>query len=1777
MRNLTASRWLWLATWLVVVPAALGFREPEYEAIGNFDARTKGKPSVIASEQRAAADILRRQVPGVQVHFDDVRGLARHVHSTTSFLTGPRSSGKSVKAAAAAAINQDDPHRPTKVFLDSHPEIFGHGSEVLRGTRLERDYTTRHNGLRTAVWQQHIDGIPVFEGVMVSHTTTNGELVAISSQVVPDAVDIADRSLPNRAAFLTTPTISLSRAVELAGANIGDLVDKSTLVLKERVGKGPAARHTMRGGNMRGPSDAKLVWLPTGKGALRLCWEVVMTKRSSGEAFRILVDAASGEVWVRHCMTAYLTDATFRVYTGESPSPFSPGSATPSSYQPPVTNRELVSMLAVINTNASPNGWIDDGVFETVGNNVDAHLDRDGNDAPDLPRPTATNRVFDFPQNFSLSPTETNNQSSAVVQLFYWCNWVHDRLYELGFTETAGNFQSNNFGRGGFGNDALQADAQDYPGFNNANFTTFADGTAPRMQMYLFSGPFPPRDGDIDAEIVIHEYIHGLTGRRVGNGVSISAKQTQGLGEGWSDFYALALLAQPDASVGGNYPMAAYISYLFGGTLTQNYYYGIRRYPYSTNLLVNPLTLKDIDPIHADSHVGVPRSPALGNSATEVHNMGEVWCVTLWDARANLINKLGHSAGNQLILQLVTDALSLSPANPTYLEARDAIIEADLINNAGANYKELWSAFAKRGMGASATIPPNSTTIGVQEAFDMPDDLRITPNSGLTSSGVVGGPFYPGAKSYMLTNFGTNTISWTVGKTDNWLAIVLTNGVLPPAATTNVLISLKPDTLALPAGVYTNVVVFTNISNGATQSREFILAVGQPDYFTEFFDALDNDLSFQSFTFTPDGSGSFYNACRQVASSFPVDPTGAIPLSLTDDSYTFITVTNGSHVSLYGTNYGGFYIGSNGYLTFDTGDNQYYETLANHFNRVRVSGLFLDQFPDAVSIISWKQLSDRVAVTWQNIPEFNTTNRNNFQIELFFDGRIRMTYLSVMSHHGIAGLSQGKGVPSGFVESDLSQYSMCLPPLIVTLPDAANEGVGVLTNQGLVSIGLTMTNDVVVQLASSDATEVTVTNSVTILAGQTNAFFDLNVVDDNILDGSQKVYVMATALGFPSGAGCMVVNDNESAILSVVLPDGVLENGGVFTNLGVVTINTPPPNDVSVALASSNPKLQIPANVTVSAGQTSAVFNLVIVDNNLVDGTQSATVTAHVANWIDGVASMAIFDNETSYDFLDHFQLGPVAPTQYVGAPFALTIAAKTPPDAVFTNFSGPVKLIGLRNLATNESVRVMAYVGHADLNGAFSNTLAAISSVFTNYTVTTTTNTNSASLQADLVSQQVFLMPQQTNAPTNFFNQLGGAWSNVLRDFTARGGFVIVCSSAFDEYQILTQSGLMDLQRVVTGSNATLQVLLTNALTLNLSNSFNVTNVSLYSSSNATAVIGVPPGSNSAVYVANYGLGHAVLLGADFVQLGSPLDRVMGNAVKWAQSSGYQTIAVTPSSVSNFFGGTSMPSVVSVAQTVTNMFLAVCDGNGHSGTGNLFSVVFNQAPVASNLSFTINADSATNLPLVAFDQDGQSLTYSIASQPTNGLLSALFSTNGVFVYTPAHAFVGTDLFTFTVNDGITNSLPALVNVTVLSLADTNANGIPDSWEVSYGMSLSTNSANADPDGDGLTNFQEYLANSNPNNPQSGFLKPQIAKLANGHYLITWCSVGGTRYRVQFGDGDVSGNYNGSYIDIVRPAWLEIDPATVGVAATNSFVDDFSLTAGAPLHGHRYYRIKLVR
>jgi len=306
----------------------------------------------------------------------------------------------------------------------------------------------------------------------------------------------------------------------------------------------------------------------------------------------------------------------------------------------------------------------------------------------------------------------------------------------------------------------------------------------------------------------------------------------------------------------------------------------------------------------------------------------------------------------------------------------------------------------------------------------LPDVLTVIPEDAFEPTGAMGGPFIPESKSYTLTNDSNVPLDWTAGSSESWIDVEPNSGTLNPGGSNTVEVSINTNANGLDPGTYTGAVTFTNITTDVKHVRTVILTVTPPDYFTELFDLQDNDMASRTLNLVLDCSGSFYSPCCETAAEFPTDPNGGTPVLLDDDDYEQIILDANAAVSLYGQSYNSFYIGSNGYITFETGDTQYLETLDNHFLFKRISVLFDDLSPNAGGTVSWKRLADRVAVTFENVPEYSLSNANSFQVEMFFNGNIRITLLGIAAVDGLVGLSDGNGVPSDFTESDLSEYRL---------------------------------------------------------------------------------------------------------------------------------------------------------------------------------------------------------------------------------------------------------------------------------------------------------------------------------------------------------------------------------------------------------------------------------------------------------------------------------------------------------------------------------------------------------------------------------------------------------------------------------------------------------------------------------------------------------------------------------------------------------------------------------
>ena len=237
----------------------------------------------------------------------------------------------------------------------------------------------------------------------------------------------------------------------------------------------------------------------------------------------------------------------------------------------------------------------------------------------------------------------------------------------------------------------------------------------------------PNLDGDIDNGIVCHEFGHGISTRLTGGPANSSCLgNAEEGGEGWSDYIALMMTTNwataqlTDGTLAR--PMG---TYAIGQVATG---LGIRNYPYSTNTTTNPLNY---------SHLGLGAvAPWNFSNGTEVHNIGEVWCMALWEMTWGLIQQQGSinpnlfnatsTGGNSVALKLVVEGMKLQPCSPGFLDARNAILRADQNLYAGAHLCAIWTAFAKRGMGWNAVQGSSNSASDQTASFALPPAPTIT-------------------------------------------------------------------------------------------------------------------------------------------------------------------------------------------------------------------------------------------------------------------------------------------------------------------------------------------------------------------------------------------------------------------------------------------------------------------------------------------------------------------------------------------------------------------------------------------------------------------------------------------------------------------------------------------------------------------------------------------------------------------------------------------------------------------------------------------------------------------------------------------------------------------------------------------------------------------------------------------------------------------------------------------------------------------------------------------
>ena len=388
-------------------------------------------------------------------------------------------------------------------------------------------------------------------------------------------------------------------------------------------------------------------------------------------------------------------------------------------------------------------------------------------------------------------------------------------------------------------------------------------------------------DASFDNGVIAHEYGHGISNRLTGGpshaGCLENAEQG---GEGWSDFFALMLTIEPgDAGADprgiGTYSLAETPD----GA-------GIRRYPYSTNQGISPLTYGDI-----------PLS-------TGVHAIGEIWCNALWDMSWLLIDQFGFSddptngsAGNNLAIRLVMEGMKLQPCGPGFLDSRDAILLADAVLYNNAHRCLIWQAFAGRGMGFSASQGSANVAGDEIENFDMPaycfppTSIPTASFSSDFSSVLCGGNVQFSDESDQAFEW-----YWTFG-----------DGTFSNLQ--------NPKHTFTAPGTYNVQLLVTN----PLGSDSIIQTIDVTPAFSVTASTSNDSICVgKEVSLSASASGSVYKTYSVEPVPYaPIPGTGTL-VSLGDDQIS-TSRSIGFTFNFFGQNYTSFYVSSNGFITFSPG------------------------------------------------------------------------------------------------------------------------------------------------------------------------------------------------------------------------------------------------------------------------------------------------------------------------------------------------------------------------------------------------------------------------------------------------------------------------------------------------------------------------------------------------------------------------------------------------------------------------------------------------------------------------------------------------------------------------------------------------------------------------------------------------------------------------------------------------------------------------------------------
>lgn len=676
---------------------------PDFNA--RYDRDLRARRGLAPARTRVEDSNLAAEVGDLLVEYDDATQMPVRITA--------RNSARRLAPSRAGA----SPEQAAQDFIASNRTLWNLSDPDLETVRVNAVST---RGIPTVRLSQQVEGLPVFDSDMTIAVNSGNEVVSMTGHPFHGATTAAGRrGLADR------PDTPVEEAIAAAARD---------LTSHEFQASEFALTNTRQGGETyygfqpdpalpeRPPLDrdvrTKQVMFPLGGGEFVPGYYIEIWINGHPPFAYVLDTEGTPDILFRKNLTARAF--TFRVHnTGDSlhrpadgPAPGSPHPAgIPNGFQAPTLPERMVTLDSLL----PGDPWLPAGARTTDGNNCIAYADLSTGMVPGR---TSSAGTFDHAYDHARSASDPTNLQNSIVGMFFHVNWLHDRWYEAGFDEASGNAQKDNFGRGGMDGDPILAEGNDKSGFDNANMATPPDGASPRMQMFEFRGcaPLPSRTSNHEALITFHEMGHYITNRLIGNGTGLMNRQGRALGEGWGDLFAIMMTSQPsDSFASGVFAAGGWTD--LTPQFRDNYYFSIRRYPYSADLAKNPLTLRHI----SDGTLlpgGPLRNIRVGGPNSAEHNAGEVWCTALWEVFVNLAAAHDHAEAERRMLLYLVNGMKLTPSNPTFTQARDGVIDA-IQNLHPEDEPRAWAGFAKRGMGRAAVSPPSSSTslTGVVESF----------------------------------------------------------------------------------------------------------------------------------------------------------------------------------------------------------------------------------------------------------------------------------------------------------------------------------------------------------------------------------------------------------------------------------------------------------------------------------------------------------------------------------------------------------------------------------------------------------------------------------------------------------------------------------------------------------------------------------------------------------------------------------------------------------------------------------------------------------------------------------------------------------------------------------------------------------------------------------------------------------------------------------------------------------------------------------------------------